>query len=122
MRDSQMALYPKLEEIAKELEVLHPGAASSLREGLCETLTVSRLNLSPLLAKSLGSTNLIEGSFSKARARLGKITNYPSGKVAMRWCASALAMAEEGFRTIKGFKDLWMLKVVLDTPVEAQTK
>lgn len=112
----------KLEEIAKELEVLHPGAASSLREGLIETLTVSRLNLSPLLASSLGSTNLIEGSFSRARAKLGKITNYSSGKMAMRWCASALALAEQGFRTLKGVKDLWMLKAVLDTHLEVKTK
>jgi len=102
--------------------VLHPGAASSLREGLAETLTVSRLNLSPLLVSSLGSTNLIESSFSRARARIGKITNYPSGQAALRWCASALLLAEEGFRTIKGVKDLWMLKVALDTPLEVKTQ
>ena len=40
----------KLEEIAKEIEVAHPGAAASLREGLLETLAVTRLGLpqSPL--------------------------------------------------------------------------
>lgn len=106
----------KLEDIARELEALHPGAAASLREGLEETLTVSRLGLSALLATSLSSTNLIESSFSRARSRLRKITHYQGGAMAMRWCASALLAAERGFRTIKGVKDLWMLKAALDTP------
>ena len=105
----------KLEEIAHELEVLHPGAAGSLREGLSETLTVSRLGLSALLATSLSSTNLIESSFSRAKARLRKIAHYPSGAMAIRWCASALLLAESGFRTLKGAKDLWMLKAALDS-------
>lgn len=104
----------KLEEIAAELEAMHPGAAASLREGLLETLSVSRLRLSPLLATSLSSTNLIESSFSRARSRLRKITNYSSGGMAMRWCSSALLMAEQGFRTLKGVKDLWMLRSALD--------
>jgi transposase-like protein len=106
----------RLQEIAKELAALHPGAAASLSEGLSETLTVSRLGLSALLVTSLSSTNLIESSFSRARARLRKVTNYPSGAMAMRWCASALLMAEAGFRTVKGVKDLWMLKAALDNP------
>jgi putative transposase len=32
-----------LEALARELERSHPGAAASLREGLAETLTVTRL-------------------------------------------------------------------------------
>jgi len=106
----------KLQEIAEELQALHPGAAASLREGLEETLTVSRLGLSALFVTSLSSTNLIESSFSRAKHRLRKITNYPSGAMAMKWCASALLMAESGFRTLKGAKDLWMLKAALGTP------
>jgi transposase-like protein len=106
----------KLEEIARERSALHPGAAGSLLEGLGETLTVSRLRLSPLLVTSLSSTNLIESSFSRARSRLREFTNYQGGAMAMRWCASALLMAEQGFRTVRGVKDLWVLKAALDGP------
>src|SRR5579859_2066031 len=46
-----------LRALATQLQSDHPGAAASLREGLEETLTVSRLNLSPSLLRSLKSTN-----------------------------------------------------------------
>jgi transposase-like protein len=112
----------RLKELAKELEVLHPGAAGSLREGLSETLTLSRLAASPLLVASLSTTNLIESSFSRARARMGRVTNFSSGGMALRWCASALSIVEENFRTLKGFKDLWMLQTALDHPLEVVSK
>jgi putative transposase len=112
----------RLEQIAKELELLHPGAAASLREGLHETLTVSRLNLPPLLVSSLRSTNIIEAGFSKAKSKLRRFTNFSSGAMSLKWCACALAVAENGFRTIKGVRDLWMLKAALDQPIQVQAK
>jgi len=112
----------RLEEIARELELLHPGAAASLREGMPETLTVRRLNLPPLLVSSLRSTNLIESSFTRAKTRLRRFTNFSSGGMSLRWCAAALTLAEHGFRTVKGVKDLWMLRAALDQPLEVQAK
>jgi putative transposase len=112
----------RLEEIAHELELAHPGAAASLREGMEETLTVSRLKLPELLVSSLKSTNLIESSFSKAKTKLRRITNYSSGEMSLRWCASALRLAEQGYRTVKGVKDLWMLRAALDTPLQLEAK
>jgi transposase-like protein len=112
----------KLNDLAHELEVLHPGAAGSLKEGLSETLTVSRLAVSPLLAQSLSTTNVIESSFSRARHRLKRVTNVSSGSMSLRWCASALSLAEENFRTIKGVKDLWMLRTAIDNPLEVISK
>ena len=41
------------------LERSHPGAAASLREGLAETLTISRLGVPPTLARTLRSTNSV---------------------------------------------------------------
>ena len=55
--ESALAAEAQLEALAKELERTHPGAAGSLREGLAETLTVLRLNVSPTLARTLRSTN-----------------------------------------------------------------
>ena len=47
----------QLRTLAKHLEVKHPGAAASLLEGLEETLTVTRLGLSPSLLRTFKSTN-----------------------------------------------------------------
>ena len=46
-----------LEALARQLEVAHPGAAGSRREGLVDTLTVTRLGLRGRLKATLGSTD-----------------------------------------------------------------
>jgi len=46
--------------LAKQLDELHPGAASSVREGLDEVLTLHRLGIQGSLYQSLKSTNSIE--------------------------------------------------------------
>ncbi len=46
----------QLQALAGELERSHPGAAASLREGLEETLTVTRLGVRGALKKTLQST------------------------------------------------------------------
>ena len=46
-----------LEQLARELDKTHPGAAASLREGMAETLTILRLDVPPTLARTLRSTN-----------------------------------------------------------------
>ncbi len=104
----------RLEEIAKELEVLHPGAAASLREGMAETLTVTKLDLPESLCRSLRSTNIVESSFSRASSKLRRVTNFSSGKNAMNWLATAMTLAEQGFRAVVGYKDIWTLKAALD--------
>ena len=45
----------QLENLARSLEVEHPGAAASLREGLSETLIVMRLRLPDDLVRHLSS-------------------------------------------------------------------
>jgi hypothetical protein len=49
----------ELKGLARSLERSHPGAAASLREGLTETLTITRLGVPPTLARTLRSTNSI---------------------------------------------------------------
>src|SRR5262245_17545063 len=46
--------------VARSLQRSHPGAAAPLREGLTETLTITRLGVPPTLARTLRSTNSIE--------------------------------------------------------------
>ena len=101
-------------ELAKELDVTHPGAAASLREGLEETFTVNRLGLPPLLVSSLGTSNLIESAHSCVRAKTRRLKNLERGEDVRRWACSAFLDAEKGMRTLKGHKQLWMLKAALD--------
>jgi putative transposase len=50
----------QLTQLAGELERSRPGAAASLREGLDETLTLTRLGIAGTLKKTLTSTNPCE--------------------------------------------------------------
>jgi hypothetical protein len=59
----------RLEKQADWLEREYPSAATSLREGLAEMFTVSRLGLSPSLARCLVSTNVLESPHSGVRLR-----------------------------------------------------
>ncbi len=103
----------KLEKQAEWLEGEYPSAAASLREGLAEMFTVSRLGLSPTLSRCLVSTNVIESPHSGVRLRTRKICRWRDGKMVLRWAAAALLMTEQNFRKIMGYRDLWMLKAAL---------
>ncbi len=114
-RDKGMA---RLEELAKMLEVLHPSAAGSLREGLAETFTVNRLGLPGALRRCLCTTNVIESPNSGIRRRTGRVSRWKDGSMVLRWVASALIETEKSFRRIMGCEQLWMLKSSLDNPME----
>ena len=96
--DSALAAEAQLEALTKELDKTHPGAATSLREGLTETLTVLRLSVPPTLARTLRSTNSIESMISIARDHSRNVKNWQSGNMALRWCAAGMAEAKKQFR------------------------
>jgi transposase-like protein len=50
----------RLKQQAQWLKTSYPDAAASLLEGLEETFTVNRLQLTPVLRRCLGTTNIIE--------------------------------------------------------------
>ena len=104
----------RLEKQAEWLEREYPSAAASLREGLAEMFTVSRLGLSPSLARCLVSTNVIESPHSGVRLRTRRVCRWRDGKMVLRWAAAALLMTEQNFRKIMGYRDLWMRKAALD--------
>ncbi len=108
----------RLEQLAKMLELPHPSAAGSLREGLAETFTVNRLGLPGALRRCLCTTNVIESPNSGIRQRTRRVTNWKGGSMVLRWVASALIETEKSFRRIMGYQQLWMLKSYLDNPVE----
>ncbi len=104
----------RLEKQAQWLEREHPDAAASLREGLAEMFTINRLGLSPALCRCLCSTNIIESPHSGVRLRTRRICRWREGRMVLRWAAAAFLLTEKSFRKIQGYRDLWMLKAVLD--------
>jgi transposase-like protein len=104
----------RLEKQAQWLEREYPDAAASLREGLEEMFTVNRLGLSPALCRCLSSTNIIESPHSGVRLRTRRICRWRDGQMVLRWAAAAFLITEKSFRKIQGYRDLWMLKAVLD--------
>ena len=103
------------------MERTHPGAAGSLREGLPETLTVLRLNVSPTLARTLRSTNSIESMISIARTHSMNVKNWQNGNMALRWCADGMIEARSQFRRVNRHLHLPGLRAALDAYVAAET-
>ena len=110
----------KLKQQASWLEREYPDAAGSLREGLEEMFTINRLGLTPALCRALGSTNIIENPNSTARRKTNRVTRWRDGEMVKRWAAAVFLDAEQSFRRILGYRDLWMLKAILNENQVAQ--
>jgi putative transposase len=93
-----------LENLARSLDAEHPSAASSVREGLAETLTVVRLGLPQQLCRVLSTTNAIENLNSTARDVCRRVKHWRSGEMILRWTCAAMREAEHKFRRVHGFK------------------
>jgi len=99
--------------LAARLDVEHPGAANSLREGLDETLTVMGLGLPETLERMLSVTNAIENLFGTVRVVSRRVKRWRGGKMILRWSATGLLEAEKGFRKIRGHKGMPFLIAAL---------
>lgn len=84
----------------------HADAASSLREGMEETLTVLKLSLPPSLRRFLATTNAIENLHSHIRRVCRNVKRWRGGDMVRRWISLAMFSAEERFRRIRGYKEL----------------
>jgi putative transposase len=118
--ESALAAEAQLEALAKELERTHPGAATSLREGMAETLTVLRLGVPPTLARTLRSTNSIESMISIARTHSRNVKHWQNGQMALRWCAAGMVEAGKQFRRVNGHLHLPALRHALERHVPAE--
>jgi putative transposase len=112
--DSALAAEAELGVLAAELDRTHPGAAASLREGMAETLTVLRLNMSPTLARTFRSTNAIESMISICRDHASNVKNWRDGTMALRWCAAGMIEAGKQFRRVNGHMHLRSLRDTLE--------
>lgn len=107
----------KLKKQAEWLETQYPGAAASLREGMEETFTNNRLELSPALRRCLGTTNIIESLHAGVRLRTNRVSRCRDGKMVLCWVAAVFLATEKNFRRLQGYRDLWMLKAKLENEV-----
>jgi putative transposase len=115
--DDHLTALAALEELARQLDHKHPGAAGSLREGLAETLTVLRLGVPPTLARTLRSTNAVESMIEICRDHSANVKNWSSGTMALRWCAAGMAEAAKQFRRVNGHLHLPALRTALDAEI-----
>jgi putative transposase len=104
----------ELETLARGLDRSHPGAAASLREGLAETLTITRLGVPPTLARTLRSTNSIESMIEICRDHAANVKRWQDGQMVLRWTAAGLGEAAKQFRRVNGFLHLPALRATLE--------
>jgi transposase-like protein len=110
----------QLRVLAAELEHTHPGAAASLREGMAETLTVTRLGVTGSLKHTLASTNPCESMIECVRRTSRNVKHWQSGDMALRWTAAGMLEAERQFRKIIGYRDLAKLAIAIEHDLDNQ--
>jgi len=103
----------ELDRLARALQRQHPGAASSLREGLHETLTVTRLGIDGALLKTVFSTNPVESMIEIVREHASNVKRWRDGEMTLRWAAAGMESARSQFRRVKGYRQLPQLAAAL---------
>ena len=112
--DDHARALDQLQRLAGELDRSYPGAAGSLREGMEETLTLTRLGVGGNLKRTLESTNPCESMIEIIRRTQRNVKRWSSGEMALRWTAAGMLEAERQFRKIIGYRDLATLVVAIE--------
>jgi transposase-like protein len=108
-----------LRALATRLERVNPDAAASLREGLAETVTVTRLGVTGTLLKTVMSTNPVESMIEIVRAHAHNVKRWQDGDMRLRWAAAGMVAASNQFRRVKGYRQLPELAAALRRAVSA---
>src|SRR6516162_599806 len=102
-----------LRNLARRLDQEAPGVAASILEGLDEMLTVNRLGLPIKLRRSLACTNSIENMMGTVRRVCRNVKRWRNAAMALRWTAAGMMEAAKGFRRLKAYKHLPVLRAAL---------
>lgn len=94
-----------LTNLVRRLREKYPGAASSLEEGLDETIAVKRLRLSKKLERQLSTTNAIENLMGSVRRLSRRVKRWRGGRMILRWTVAAVADAATRFRRVTGARE-----------------
>jgi transposase-like protein len=106
-----------LEQIHLDLQQINLSAANSLTEGIDETLTIHELGLSVELARSLSTTNCIEGFMSQIAAYTDKVDRWRNSSQIQRWTATSALDIEPRLHRIRGHRFLKVLRFKLSEVV-----
>ena len=109
-----------LSKLEAELQQINPSAASSLREGLEETLSLHHLGLYAELGKSFTSTNCIESVMSQLGQYTDKVDRWRGGSHIQRWAAAGLLEIEPRLHKIRGYRYLNLLRMKLQEEIKGQ--
>jgi putative transposase len=104
----------RLQLLAGELDRTWPDAASALREGIDDTLTLMRLGITGKLAATLCSTNPCESMIEIVRYTQRNVKRWQDGDMRKRWTAAGMLVAEQQFRRIIGYRDLAKLVIAVE--------
>ncbi len=102
-----------LDQLHGELEERNQSAASSLAEGLEETLTLHRLGVYGVLGHSLKTTNCLESVNAVVEERCAKVDHWKNSSQRQRWLATALVDIEPRLRKVMGYRHLPKLREAL---------
>jgi len=102
-----------LERLVAELDGLNQSAATSLREGFEEILTLHRLGVYAKLGRSFKTTNCLENVNGLIEERCAKVDCWKNSNQRHRWLAAALLEIEPRLRTVVGFRHLPALRDAL---------
>ena len=87
--------------------------ARSILEGINEMLPVTRLGLPDELRRSLACTNIIENMMGTVRRVTRNVKRWRNPAMARRWTAAGMLEARKGFRRLKAYRQLPVLKAAL---------
>src|SRR5207245_704893 len=102
-----------LRNLARRRDQAAPAVAASILEGLDEMLTVNRLGLPVKLRRSLACTNSIENMMGTVRRVCRNVKRWRNAAMALRWTAAGMMEAAKGFRRLKAYKHLPILRAAL---------
>jgi putative transposase len=102
-----------LGKVRAELVLLNASAATSLDEGLEETLALHRLGIFQELGTSLKTTNALESIHARVESRTAKVDHWRNSDQKQRWLATALLDLEPRLRRIRNYRALPLLREAL---------
>jgi transposase-like protein len=102
-----------LEHLIADLDGINQSAATSLREGFEEILTLHRLGVYAKLGRSFKTTNCLENVNGLIEERCAKVDCWKNSNQRHRWLAAALLEIEPRLRTVVGFRHLPALREAL---------
>jgi hypothetical protein len=82
-------------------------------EGLEECFTINRLDVPRSLHRCLATSNVMDNPHWGVRSRTRRVCRWRPG-TPTRSSSSALLDSEKSYRKIMGYRDLWVLKAILD--------